>query len=159
MPIIIKDKAITDSEFQVADETVDISTSNVLLPLATYLANKEALVGRNDIGIWLEAGENVEDIEQLANSVPIIGLNFPSFGDGRAYSSANILRRKFNYQGELRAIGDVRRDQLEQMQRCGFNSFQMADGQDVEKSLAGLEGFSYNYQTSIDRPDPLFQKR
>lgn len=160
MPTIIKDSAITRSEFHVVkEENVDISAPHIILPLALFLRNKATLATRNDVGIWLDAGEEVEDIEDIANDLPIIALNFPVFGDGRAYSSANILRRKFNYPGEIRAIGDVRRDQLEQMLRCGFNSFEMADGQDLEASLLGLKGFTYNYQTSIDRPDPLFRSR
>jgi len=159
MPTIIKDRTITESEFQVADADTDISSNNILLPLATYLENRAVLAGRNDVGVWIDAGEDVEDIQDVANSLPIIALNFPNFVDGRAYSSANLLRRKFHYEGEIRAIGDVRRDQLEQMLRCGFNAFQMADGQNLEASLLGLDGFTYNYQTTIDRPDPLFQNR
>jgi len=89
----------------------------------------------------------------------VIALNFPSFFDGRSLSSANILRRRYGYTGELRAIGDVRRDQLDQMQRCGINAFQLAEGQDIRKALSSLSSFSYNYQSSIDRPEPLFRQR
>ena len=160
MPTIIKDKSIIDSPFEKVDaENADINASNVLLPLVFVLENKAAIKGRNDIGVWIDAGEDVEDIEALANQLPIIALNFPAFNDGRAYSSANILRRKFGYQGEIRAVGDVRRDQLEQMVNCGINAFDMAEGQNLEQSLNGLKSFSYNYQGTIDRPDPLFRQR
>jgi len=160
MPTIIKDKTITESPFELVDtENADIKANNVLLPLAFFLENSAAIKGRNDIGVWIDAGEDVEDIEAVVNQLPIIALNFPTFGDGRAYSSANILRRKFGYKGEIRAVGDVRRDQLEQMLSCGINAFEMAAGQDLEKSLSGLKRFSYNYQGTIDRPEPLFRHR
>ncbi|MBV1878403.1 MAG: DUF934 domain-containing protein [Pseudomonadales bacterium] len=159
MPAIIKNQAIVESDYQWVDGEIDLSTNNLLLPLTTYIAHQDKLSARKDVGIWLEAGENIEDAEAFVSKLPIVALNFPAFGDGRAYSSANILRRKFGFEGELRAIGDVRRDQLEQMVRCGFDSFQMADGQNLEKSLAGLNSFTYNYQGSIDRPEPLFQNR
>ena len=160
MPTIIKNKTITDSPFELVDaESADIRANNVLLPLAVFLENSAAIKGRNDIGVWIDAGEDVEDIEAVANQLPIIALNFPAFGDGRAYSSANILRRKFGYKGEIRAVGDVRRDQLEQMLSCGINAFDMAEGQDLEQSLDGLKHFSHNYQGTIDRPEPLFRHR
>ena len=160
MPIIIRDQTIVETLFEMVDaETADLNASHVILPLAFVLTNAEAIKARADIGVWIDAGEDVEDIQHIVNQLPIIALNFPSFVDGRAYSSANILRRKFGYTGEIRAVGDVRRDQLEQMLSCGINAFEMAQGQDLEKSVACLKGFSYNYQATVDRPDPLFRQR
>lgn len=160
MPNLIKDRAVTDSEFSVVDnESADLSASNQLVPLEFYLANQEALKGRNDIGVWLEAGEEIETIADQVHELPVIALNFPAFGDGRNYSSANILKRTLKYQGEIRAIGDVRRDQIHQMLDCGFNAFELADGQDIEKCLAALDGFSQNYQSTVERPEPLFRRR
>ncbi|MEX0941940.1 MAG: DUF934 domain-containing protein [Pseudomonadales bacterium] len=160
MPTIIKDKSITETPFSaVSAEDADTMASNVLLPLAFWLEHQEELEGRNDVGVWVDADEEVEVLAGFVNSIPVIGLNFPNFYDGRSLSSATILRRTFGYEGELRAIGDVRRDQMEQMQRCGINAFELAQGQDPEKALASLEGFTYNYQVSVDRPAPLFRQR
>ena len=160
MPTIIKDRAITESDFSAVDtESVNLESGNQILPLAFYLENREALKGRNDIGVWLEAGEDIEELSEYVNEIPVIALNFPAFGDGRAYSSANILKRTLNYQGEIRAIGDVRRDQLNQMLNCGFNAFELADGQNIDKCLAALDGFSQNYQATVERPEPLFRRR
>jgi uncharacterized protein (DUF934 family) len=160
MPAIIKNNSISESAFApVTAEAADIKASNVLLPLKVWLEHRDELKGRNDIGIWLDADEEVEEIADVADEIPVIGLNFPSFFDGRSLSSANILRRKYGFSGELRAIGDVRRDQLEQMFRCGFDAFQLADGQDHEAALAGLKQFSHSYQAAIDRKEPLFLQR
>lgn len=160
MPRIIKDNAITESEFAVTDaESATVEGSNQILPLAFYLENKATLTGRNDIGVWLEAGEDIETLGEDVHELPIIALNFPTFSDGRSYSNANVLRRTLNYQGEVRAIGDVRRDQINNMVNCGFNAFEPAAGQDADKCLQELEGFSENYQSTITRPEPLFRRR
>jgi len=160
MPSIIKDRAIAESEFTVVDaESASVEGSNVLLPLAYYLAHRDQLKGRNDIGIWLEAGDEIEDIAEFANELAVVALNFPAFADGRAYSSANILKRTMQYQGEIRAIGDVRRDQLSQMAHCGFNAFELADGQDANKCLEALDAFTENYQATVANPEPLFRRR
>ncbi len=160
MPQIILDRKITDSAFAPADaETVDLNASNILLPLKVWQEHQSQLAERNDIGIWLDADEEVEEIADCANHFPVIALRFPTFFDGRSLSSANLLRRKYGYAGELRAIGDVRRDQIDQMQRCGFNAFQLAEGQNPEKALLGLNGFTHAYQNAVDREQPLFRQR
>lgn len=160
MPTIIKDKKLTDSPFKVASgDDIDISASHQLLPLAVWLANRETLSGRSDVGVWLDAGEEIEALESDLDHLPVIGLNFPTFFDGRNLSSASMLRRKFAYPGEIRAIGDVRRDQLDQMHRCGINAFELAEGQDEAAALASLDSFTYNYQASSARPEPLFRQR
>lgn len=160
MPTIILDKAITDSPFSaVGADEADPGASNVLLPLQTWLEHRDQLKGRDDVGVWLAADEEVEAIADHVDEIPVIGLHFPNFFDGRSLSSANLLRRKYGFKGELRAIGDVRRDQLLDMYRCGINAFEIAEGQDLDKALAALNGFTYNYQSTIDRPEPLFRRR
>ncbi|MFT7137616.1 MAG: hypothetical protein ACJAYE_002807 [Candidatus Azotimanducaceae bacterium] len=160
MPSIIKDRAIAKSEFTVTNaENASVDGSNAILPLAFYLEHRDKLIGRNDVGVWLEAGDEIEDIAAFANELPVVALNFPAFADGRAYSSASILKRTMQYQGEIRAIGDVRRDQLSQMVHCGFNAFELADGQDANKCLDALDSFSDNYQSTVATPEPLFRRR
>jgi uncharacterized protein (DUF934 family) len=165
MPTIIKDNAIIESPFTVISimETTDnpgaIDHANGLLPMTFYQQQVAAFAGRLDLGIWLSSGDDVEALGELVQHLPVIALHFPTFGDGRAYSSAAILRTRLHYQGEIRAIGDVRRDELEQMQRCGINAFELAEGQDAQACLQALTAFSFSYQASVDRPTPLFRHR
>ena len=160
MTSIIKDKAIIDSPYKIQSvDDADVSVANTILPLSVYLQNESELAKRNDVGVWLSADDEIEQLTGKLDQLALVALDFPSFSDGRAYSNANILRRKLAYTGEVRAIGDVRRDQLEQMLRCGFDAFQLADGQDIEACAANMKTFSFNYQTSIDRPEPLFRSR
>ena len=91
--------------------------------------------------------------------MPLIALDFPVFTDGRHFSSARLLRERFGYKGEVRAIGDVLRDQLFFMQRCGFDAMAVRADCDAEDALLGLSGFSVVYQTSVEQPQPLFRRR
>lgn len=164
MTRIIKDGAVRESPFvMVLDVPEDIASPNLILPLELYLARRDTQVNSRDTGVWLDSDEAVESLVEGDPddwyNCPVIALNFPAFNDGRALSSANLLRRKYGFNGEIRAVGDVRRDQLEQMLRCGFNAFQMAEGQDPETAIAGLKSFSENYQITADRPEPLFRRR
>ena len=130
-----------------------------MLPMNALLEHIASLSGRRDLGVWLDADEDVEELEVHLDQIDVIALNFPTYNDGRALSSANILRRRYGFEGELRAVGDVRRDQLEQMQRGGCNAFSMAEGQDSAAALSGMKGFSHSYQSAIDRTEPLFRSR
>jgi uncharacterized protein (DUF934 family) len=89
----------------------------------------------------------------------LVAVNFPQFTDGRGYSSARLLRERYGWRGELRAIGDVFRDQLFYLARCGFDAFALRQGEDAQAALAAFDDFSDAYQTAADRPLPLFRRR
>ena len=131
-------------------------TTNMTGPLATLAEFMAA--DQKPTAVLIDSDEDIEDIREFASTLSVIALNFPSFLDGRAYSSANLLRREYGYKAELRAVGDIRIDQLEQMARCGFNAFQLADGQNIEQGLERLQGFSFSYQPAFNR-EPLFRAR
>jgi len=88
-----------------------------------------------------------------------VEVNFPKFTDGRGYSIARLLRERYGYAGELRAVGDVQRDQLYYLARVGFDAFLLREGEDGEGALAALGEFSEAYQSSVERPLPLFRRR
>jgi len=88
-----------------------------------------------------------------------VEVNFPKFTDGRGYSIARLLRERYGYAGELRAVGDVQRDQLYYLARVGFDAFLLREGEDAEGALAALGEFSEAYQSSVERPLPLFRRR
>jgi len=89
----------------------------------------------------------------------VIAVHFADFTDGRGYSLARNLRERHGFRGELRAVGDVRRDQLYYLAACGFDAFVLRDGEDAHAALAALEDFSDAYQSSVARPNPLFRRR
>lgn len=113
----------------------------------------------SNCGILLQPDDDPElDASMLAH-VPIIALQFPTFLDGRAYSQANLLRSRYHYKGELRAVGDVLRDQLMLMHHCGFTSFALREDKSVEDALQGLAHYDLMYPRTALSPIPLFRRR
>jgi uncharacterized protein (DUF934 family) len=88
-----------------------------------------------------------------------VEVNFPKFGDGRGYSIARLLRERYGYRGELRAVGHITRDLLFYLESCGFDAFELRAGEDPHEALASFEDFSEAYQASVARPQPLFRRR
>lgn len=132
----------------------------LVVPLAFWQANRESLAARRDpVGIWLEPHDEPALAAGDLASFALIAVRFPKFTDGRGYSIAALLRTRYGYRGELRAIGDVGRDQLFYLRRCGFDSFALPPHRDPEAALAGLEDFRERYQGSADQPLPLFRRR
>lgn len=152
MDKVIKNGELTTPEFSLYE---DGDTQGTIVPLEMFLQ----LDDKSGTGVWLDSHEEVEALADQLDDIPVVALNYPAFTDGRAYSSANILRRKLGFAGEIRAIGDVRIDQLEQMSRCGFDAYQLTDNQDAEKAVGVLiKGFSHSYQATA-REEPLYASR
>lgn len=128
----------------------------LIAPLEQWQASaKEA-----DIAPWLAS--DVELTAELAAelaSAPLIAIDFPVFTDGRGYSTARLLRERYGYQGEIRAVGDVLIDQLFYLSRCGFDAFSLREDQIVEDALRALKTFSRSYQPGVDSSEPLFRRR
>ena len=119
----------------------------------------ESFTGQsNSTAVRIEAGEDARELLPHLDRLSLVEVNFPAFGDGRGYSAARILREA-GYSGELRAVGDVLRDQLFPLARCGFDAFQLKEGADIDEALAAFDDFSEAYQASVDRPLPLFRRR
>ena len=88
-----------------------------------------------------------------------VEVNFPKFGDGRGFSIGRLLRERYGYKGELRAVGQITRDHLFYLESCGFNAFELREGEDAAEALAAFDDFSESYQASPARPMPLFRRR
>jgi len=101
----------------------------LLVPLATFLADPDRFLGRNEpLGVEVQAGEPLHALEPYLWRLSLIALAFPKFHDGRSYSAARLLRERYNFKGELRAVGDVLSDQIPLMRRCGIDSFEVKHG-------------------------------
>jgi uncharacterized protein (DUF934 family) len=158
---IIRNGKITEDDWQtIAKDVTDIPVqANLILPVAVWHKEREALGNRKDIGIWFDSEDlPANDWTSYLQALPLIAVNFPVFSDGRGFSIARLLRERYHYKGELRAIGYVLRDQLCFMKRCGFNSFQLPENTDLTAALESLDDFSEYYQTSVDQPLPLFRR-
>jgi uncharacterized protein (DUF934 family) len=165
MALIIKHRQVVVDNWLLlkpaADGSLDVPASvDVVVPLATWFERREALIARGgQIGVWLDSHEEPASIAGDLRHFSIIAVNFPQFTDGRGYSIARLLRERYNWRGELRAIGDVLHDQLFYLSRCGFDAFALRSGQDPHAALAAFGDFSEAYQASVERPQPLFRRR
>ena len=163
--MIIKDKTIVDDDWTVLRLAENESAANVvvpagkiIVPLTVWLEQRDQLQDRNDLGVWIASDERPEMLKDDLDKFTVIAVDFPKFTDGRGYSIAYYLRARFGYTGELRAIGDVLRDQMFYMQRVGFDAFAPRPDRNIQDALKGLTDFSEAYQASVDKKMPLFRR-
>jgi uncharacterized protein (DUF934 family) len=167
MTQIIKNRQAVNDEYtlvQLAEgdtpETLALPAGAAIVPLAVWNARKAELQSRGTpVGVWLDVTEGPEAIAGDLAAFSVIAVNFPKFTDGRGYSTGRLLRERYTYQGELRAIGDVLHDQIFLMARCGFDAFALKEGKDIAKALAAFETFKTPYQAAADQTQPLFRRR
>ena len=131
----------------------------VIVPWSLWQAAREALQARGSVGVWLAPTDDPDALAADVDALPLIAIEFPKFGDGRGFSSARLLRDLYGFEGELRAFGDVFRDQLFYMAECGFDAFVVRPDLDPEKEVAGLAVFDRTYARSTRTPRPWFQAR
>ncbi|MDT4866321.1 hypothetical protein FQZ97_1011690 [compost metagenome] len=164
MQRIIKNGQVIDETWHLLDKDASLdgipNCDDIIVPLALWCDHGHALKARDGgLGVWLDAGEEIEEIADQLEHFQVIALNFPAFTDGRHSSTAYLLRQRYDYQGEVRAIGDVLRDQLFALRRCGFDAFALRADKDPHDALKAFEDFSEVYQASSDQPQPLFRRR
>ena len=171
MASIIKNRAVVENDaWQVLRAGEDgtlpavdaLPAGPVLVPLAYWQAQRDALVaakGKDQLGVWLAPDSEPAEIAGDFDKITLIGVDFPAFGDGRGFSTARLLRGTYGWKGELRALGDVLRDLLFHMERCGFDSFVVRADKNIHDALNAFGEFSDVYQGSNDEPVPLYRRR
>ncbi len=153
---------LTDADSASAEQiaATEVPAGRVLLPLAVFLARRgefEARLAAGEIGVWLATHELVEKLVEAQADLsvfPVIAVFIERFADGRAYSTGALLRSRFGFKGEVRAFGDVLRDQLFFLKRCGFDAFEIRADRSAADAIASLQDFSEPYQgaTVIEQP-------
>lgn len=168
MPHLIKSGALqVDDCWQVVSgeaspDPAALPDEPALVPLSFWLAQRDQLAGRVEagtLGVWFDSHEEPEALAEDCHRFPVIAVHFPIFTDGRGYSIAHLLRTRYGFTGEIRAIGDVLVDQVFYMKRCGIDAFALRDDKSPTAAIAALDTFSESYQGSVDEPRPLFRRR
>lgn len=125
-------------------EACNVVTQYVILPMPLWLTHGQRLRERGySVGVWLGPADEPEELTPALETLPVIAVQFPTFTDGRGYSQGRILRERMGYSGDLRAIGDILRDQMYLLHKCGFSSFVLREDQSPEEALAALKDFSW----------------
>lgn len=160
MPNIIKDGAIVADTYQLITEAGALPAQDIVVSLDVWQQQREAILAHPyKKGVMLKPDQHPEVIANDVQQLDMIALDFPAFADGRGYSYAALLRQRFGFTGELRATGDVFKDNLFYLKRCGFNSFAVRADKDIHVALQGLNDFSESYQASVDESRPLYRRR
>ena len=155
------EKTVTDE--QVAN-TIIPANGKLIVPLTVFIARKTELQTRidaNEIGVWIDTHEVLEsliDNQADLNALPIIAVHVERFADGRNFSLGVLLRTRYGYKNELRAIGDVLRDQLFFLKRSGFSSFAIRADRSATEAMASLNDFTQPYQGAVDEVRPAFKR-
>jgi len=157
---IIKDRRIVEDHWRRIDMDQPAGTGDIIVPLTRWQAEREALIARTgQVGVLMAPDQPPELIADDLAHLALVAYEFPSFKDGRPYSHARLLRERHGYSGEIRAVGDVLRDQIFYMARCGFTAFEPRADRDIKDALAALGDFSQTYQPAADQPLPLYRRR
>ena len=127
--------------------------------MATLIKDRQIVAQLSPPDLVLEPTDDPANAAGAVGAAEVIAVSFPKFSDGRGYSIGRLLRERYGYKGELRAIGEVARDHLHAMEQCGFNAFQLREGEDPQEALAAFGDFSDSYQATAARPEPLFRRR
>jgi len=161
--VIKDDVAVAKDEWTLiensdCDLASEVEKAPIILPLETWLENSASVAENKTIGVWIAADQEPDALAEHLPNIPLIAIQFPAFADGRGYSHARRLRLNLGYKGELRAFGDVLRDQLLFYKRCGFDSFCIREDSNIESALEGLNDFSVFYQDAADNVEPPFKR-
>lgn len=138
----------------------DLPEGELLVPLALWLGARDRLLERaSRTGVWLASDEAPETLAADLPRLALVAVDFPVFSDGRGYSTARILRERLGFRAELRAVGDVLRDQIFLMRRCGFDSFALRADRPASVAVSALGDFSNAYQQAGVDPGPALIRR
>jgi uncharacterized protein (DUF934 family) len=133
---------------------------DVIVPLSLWKARRDALRVRSGrTAVWLDVKEDAAEIAEDLATLPLVAVHFPVFSDGRSMSTARLLRERYDYRGEIRAVGDVARDQLLYMERCGIDSFALRPSEDMDNALAAFAELPRTYQANAVERQPYFRRR
>ena len=160
MALLKRDRIIDDPWQRFDDGSPLPSGIRVIVPYERWRKERAALMGRNgELGIVLASDQSPDLIADDLHRFTLVCLDFPKFTDGRAYSYARLLRARYDFAGEIRAVGTVLRDQILFMRRCGFDSFDIPDGVDAADWTIAFNDFSQRYQPTVDRAPTATQLR
>ena len=152
-------RSVDDSFVFVADDQ-DLPEGDLLLSLARFQTEGESLLSQGRrVGVKLLADQEVEALAYDLPRLSVVALDFPKFGDGRSYSNARLLRERYGFKGQVRAVGDVLREQAGFLLRVGFDAFEPADGASANEWQAATFRYRHVFQRAADARAPIYLER
>lgn len=146
---IIKDQQLSDNTWTFVADDVPLTNGNITVTVSRWQSDKQALLQHSGrMGIRLSPSDSVASISADLSNFKLIELAFPVFTDGRSFSQARLLRSRYGYQGEIRAVGHYMTDQVFYLKRVGVDAFELNNPKEIEHAQAALNDFSVRYQAS-----------
>lgn len=159
MSTVILNGQLSDQRFvHLADDADMPAEGTVSVSWTRFNDEADALAARGNVVPRLHGDDDIQAVLPSADKFETICLEFPEFIDGRCYSFATLLRRN-GYKGQLRAVGDVLKDQVFFYDRCGIDALEIRDDRDAADALKSLQDFSVKYQAATDEPTPIYRRR
>lgn len=160
MPLLKDGKLIDDPWSHIADEVAIPASGQVIVGLKRWREERDSLIKRKDLaGVRLQSDHTAGDVADDLEHLGVVALAFPVFKDGRAYSNARRLRERHGYTGEIRAIGNVLRDQYLFMLRCGFDALEVKEGETEKDWQKATKAFSVFFQPAADDQETVVSLR
>ena len=160
MPLVKNGKIVDDAYLRILDDAAIPEDGAVLVPAARLLADAGEFVQRaGQTGVLWPNDRDVSELAPHLDRLALVALVFPNFKDGRAYSQARILRERHHFRGELRATGQILRDQFLFLYRAGFDAFEVTKPADAAAFAETIARYSVFYQPAGDGRQPAFRRR
>jgi len=148
---IIKDKKLTENTWQYLADDAQLTSGNMSVSLTKWLQAEQQLLNcEGQLGVRICPHDSVTLLANQLDKIALVELDFPDFADGRLFSSAWLLRSRYHYEGEIRAVGHFMPDQVFYLSRVGVNAFAPEKEEYLPFILANLNDFSVAYQNSIN---------
>ena len=163
---IIRDRRIVNDHWQHVPDSDGMPEGlvpprgDIIVSIQRWQLQRDALLARgSELGLRLCGTDDVEAVAADLHRFRVIALEFAAFTDGQGYSQARLLRERYNYAGEIRAVGEFISDQMFFLERSGVNAFEIPPGEDLGRALRAFSEMSVTYQPAADRHDSVFHRR
>lgn len=157
MPLLINREVVADNWTLINEESLD-QTGDIIVPLALYLENQDALTSREgQVAVKVNGDDDIDFLVENLDKFPLVAIDFPAFRDGRGFSIARLLVRA-EYKGEIRATGDIGQDRFAYLERCGFTAIEVADDVFKPEMLKSFDEMSNYYQSAADKVRAVYHQ-
>lgn len=164
MPTLVKLEGdqfvLAEDPFTTVADDEPVPQGDVIISLTRFQAEGDRLLSQDrSVGVLVASSEQVEALAYDLPRLAVVALSFPGYRDGRGYTSARLLRERLGFTGQVRAVGEVLREQAEYMVRCGIDAFVPADGSTPEQWATAVKRHRHVYQRAADDRPPAFVER
>ena len=152
MPVLVKDQQIVEDPWQLLETIPDYVPSNAIVPA-------EQIKNSNATAAWVDGDSEIEEYGDKLSTLDLVAVHFPMFADGRGLSLGALLRKRYEFEGELRAFGQVQPDLTPFMSRCGFDAFVLENELAAQTAIRCMSSMSDFYQGSVIQPEPPYRRK